>query len=182
MKKVAVIILILSFFACSKQSKQSVNNKYLELTEIQLKDIGFVINENGVFFKTEIPADDKISKLEYIRGYLNTPYDQGTHYNMNPDRPSHEELLKKIEHPGYYDSLPAKKCDYYFVKIVEINGSMICSVEPHKAEVIPLIVRQSKYNFKIKKDIIVYLKASKGLQEKLKYVENLDQYIVNLND
>ena len=182
MKTVALLILIICFIACTKQSEQSGGSKYLELTEAQLRDIGFVINEKGIFFKTEIPVEDSKKLFEFVRGYLNTADNQGTRYIMGLERPSLEERLKKKDNPDYYDSLPAIKCDYYFVKIVEINGSMICSVEPHIAETIPIVVRQTKYNFKIKKDVIVYMKATKGLREKLSYINNINQYIVNIND
>ena len=122
-----------------------------------------------------------MNKSEDIRIPLMTR-EQNLIYNLSTDRPSHEKLLLKVEHPGYYDSLLTTKCDYYFVKIVEINGDMICSVEPHKAVTISIIVRLSKYNFKIKKDSIFYLKSTKGLKEKLSYVINIDDYIVKLND
>jgi hypothetical protein len=182
MKTIKIISLIICLFACTNKSGQSDGSKYLELTESQLREIGFVIIEKGIFFKTEIPTEDSKKLFEVVRGYLNTPDAQGTRYIMGLERPSQEERLKKINNPDFYDSLPPIKCDYYFVKIVEINGGMICDVEPHKTETIPIIVRQSRYNFKIKKDIIVYMKATKGLKEKLGYINNIEQYIFNLKD
>ncbi|MGA2298415.1 MAG: hypothetical protein ABSG15_12790 [FCB group bacterium] len=180
--KTSKVILIVYFIACMNIFAQSDNSKYLELTVSQLKDLGFVINTKGIFFKTEIPPEDSKKLYECMRGYYNTKVDEGTRYVMGYDCANTEDNSKNKENPSYYDKLPALKCDYYFVKIVEINGDTICSVEPHKTLAIPIIVRQEKYKFKIKKDIIVYLKATEGLKKKLNYVDNLEQYIVSLTD
>jgi hypothetical protein len=182
MKTALLLTIILCIFACTKQSQKSGSKEYLELTEAQLRDIGFVINDRGIFFKSEIPESDIMKTLNSVRCYLNTYDAQGTEYIMGTEQQSNEERLKKVDHPKYQDSLPAIKSDYYFVKIVEVNGGMICSVEPHKVATIPLLVKQGKYNFKIKKDVIVYMKDTKGLREKLSYVKNLDEYVVKLDD
>jgi len=159
---------------------QADDSKYLELTEPQLRDIGFVINEKGIFFKSEIPSEDAKKYLTSVRGYLNTPDDRGTIHIFGTEYEGNEKHLKDKEKPVYFDSLNPVKCDYYFVKIIEIGGDMICDVDPHKAVTIPIVVRQTKYDFQIKKDVIFYMIASEGLRKKLSFVDNLNQYIVTL--
>ncbi|MFH1049521.1 MAG: hypothetical protein V1779_01165 [bacterium] len=181
MKTKKVLIALFSILIAINilvQCNTNKNKEYLVLTNDQLIDLGFVINEKGVFFKSLIPDKDTKITFEYVRMYLNSATEQGTRYIMNVGQGyNFEESLKSKENPTYSDSLPPLKLDYYFTKIVEVNGDMICDVEPRGVKTIPLLVRQSQYKFKIKKDVIVYMKLTDGLRKKLSYVDDWDDYI-----
>ncbi|OGU14164.1 MAG: hypothetical protein A2X61_07150 [Ignavibacteria bacterium GWB2_35_12] len=173
----AFIIITLSLinFSCQSDSK-----KYLELSESQLRDIGFVINERGIFFKSEVPENTKEGIFHCMVGYINTNDDQGTRMILAPARQNLGKIVK--ENADYFDSLPVLKSDYYFAKIIEVSGENIYTSFWKKIVTIPILVKQTKYNFKIKKDVIVYMKASEGLKKKLSYVENLEKYFVTLSE
>ena len=159
---------------------QSDTVKYLELSYTQLKDIGFVINDRGIFFKSVIPDSDNVKGFKTMVGYLNTKEEQGTRSRWGDAKTNFDEIKK--DNTNYFDSLPVLNSDYYFIKIIDENGDNIYTSIWKKVETIPILVRQSDYNFKIKKDIIVYLKASVGLKKKLNYISNLDKYIVTLSE
>jgi hypothetical protein len=180
MKNAIYPLLILVFWGiCFSISPKTV--KPLELTESQLRDLGFTINEKGIFLKTVIPENDTDRKVyDYMRGYVNSKIDRSTRYRILVNGIRIPEDLSKIDNSDYFDSIPPLICDYFFVKILESNDSVICSLEPRDAEVIPILVRQSQYDFMIKNDVIFFMIASEGLKQKLSYIKNLKDYIIKL--
>ena len=181
MKKFLMLIISMVFVISIPLKAQTDTLKYLELNEEQLADLGFVINEKGIFFKTLIPESDRKRAMDLVRLYFNTPDDQGTKSILYTGKSyDHEKKLKNLDTPAYSDSLPALEVDYYFTKIIEVGGELICNVEPRGIETIPVLVRQQQYDYSIKNDVIVYLKLTDGLRQKLSYVEDLDKYIVTI--
>lgn len=181
MKRILLALYLLVLATLCLHTKDAPLPKYLELSNEQLRDLGFVINKHGVFFVTEIPEKDTYS-FHCYRGYLNTKDDQGTVQIIDIMRDNLSTRLEKKENPTYFDSLPPLKVDYYFVKIIETDGDNIFTSDAGPVETIPILVRQKKYGFSIKEDIIVFMKYTEGLKVKLSYIEQHEDYITLLFD
>jgi len=72
--KTKLLVFLTFFFTFLLSYGQSDSFKYLVLTQDQLQDIGFVFNEHGIFFRSELPKD-KLNENYYITlGYYNNKY------------------------------------------------------------------------------------------------------------
>ena len=180
--KTKLFFILTFFFSFYLSLGQTDSLKYLKLTTDQLKEIGFVINEHGVFFKSEVPERDNSKNIYKMICYFNNKYWSGTNMNLNIKVKSKKtsKTLKNYPDSLNFMNLPALKLDYFIIKIVEVKGDMICDIIYENINTIPVFIKQSDFDFSNKKDIIVYLKATKSLKNKLSYVDNLDGYIVKL--
>ena len=170
-------ILLVCFLICCNQEKPK---EFLELNEQQLKDIGFVFSEHGIYFKTNIPKNSDKYDLYCQKGYYNDKDEYGTRGILGMSRDKLDSLDSNRDSSDYYANLPALKVKYYFLKITHRNGKNIYGFSPVDEKVIPILLKQNKYNFDNKGDVIFYLKATDDLKKKLSYIDNLDEYIVRL--
>ncbi|MCK4662034.1 MAG: hypothetical protein KAT68_04170 [Bacteroidales bacterium] len=160
---------------------QSEDVKFIELSENQLKSIGFEIDQNGIFFRSVIPNDGyRDEKTEYIKeiGFFNGKDNFGTSMGRGG-------YTKDIQFPGgsesckYYNGITPINADYYIIRVVDLSGKENFSFHLKDVKVLPVLIKQSNYKFNDQRDILVYFKYTDQLKEKLKDIPNLDDYVYN---
>lgn len=178
MKSLVVFLSILTLFPVIQLVAQDSN--YVELSEEQLKKIGFVIDERGIFFKVALPHDGYqkgrvfFSCISFYNGTdingtmigSGDPFSEQTIFEDDKEADVLNKKLKPIE------------VDYYLIRVLDLTGKQNFSFHRSDIEVLPILVKQSQYNFYDKRDIILYLKYTESLKEKLNDVDDLDSYVI----
>ena len=181
-KKVSVVIFLMTailFFLSvveisaqeTKKSKDKtgydIDNKtynkitrsLLKPTDDQLREIGFTINEDSVFFDARYKGKGKIRHISFLndKDYFGTNLSLG-----NAVKSKNGEL------PDYVPIAILKDRNLIF----DIN------VDEGKPEVIPLLIKGNpKLNYP--GDVIILLLATKELKRKLSTItDNIDKYII----
>ncbi len=129
----------------------------LTVSDDDLKNIGFVINNDGMYLETFM--FDKEFGVDSTRFYIKW-FNDKTDYG--------EEMItgKFSDDSKEYQSIRNKYPDYYIVKVVDINGNMNFDMN-YKGRAVPIYIRNSNRNYAGKTDVVIYLKYTKSLIEKL---------------
>lgn len=72
------------------------------------------------------------------------------------------------------------KADYYLIKIICPGGDPLYESNYVNVKSIGFIIRQGDDPFSSKTDVIIYLKATHSLLDKLQYIKDLKKYIVRI--
>ncbi len=141
----------------------------LELDEVELKKIGFIINDDEICLNTYVP------KKEYVVSWSNNKTECGS---------------SMVSGGGLKEMYPKNKnfdmfnVDYYIVQVTFVGGSNNYTDTGYKGRAIPIYIRNSTRNYIAKYDVVIYLKYTPDLIERLpkscKWWEMPDVYTVNL--
>ena len=141
----------------------------------QLKDIGFVIDDEEMYLKTYM--DDMYqSKIKdaYIVSWYNNKITYGTSLEMGGGV-KNTIKQKDPKNKKYH----MDKARYYIVKVVYPDGHINYETPSFKGRTIPIYIKNSDRNYKDKKDLIIYLKYTPELAQKLyQWLEKPDKYTV----
>lgn len=126
------------------------------LNDEELKNIGFVINENEIYLNTFKHGKDK-SKLKdgYVVSWFNNKTDCGSSIASG-----------RIDIKEYTFPKDLFYADYHIVRVSFVNGSNNLTTK-YKGRAIPIFVKNSDRNFSNKMDVVIYLKYTPELIQKL---------------
>ena len=159
--------------------------KYLELTQEQLKEIGFVFNTDGTFIKT-IAVDTIIKDSVYYElSYMNGIDDEGSIITTGIKKKDTDSSFRK-------STCKTNTCNLYLK--MPFSGFPIVSINakdsvPHQMvgskngiRTIPVLLKQTNSTFKDKSDLVFYFEYTPQLAKKLNNIANLELYIFVFKD
>ena len=159
--------------------------KYLELTQEQLKEIGFVFNTDGTFIRTFAPDSTRTDTAFYELSYMNGPDDCGTILatwkknimtKIMSDTTEFKKICKSKTCEVFY-KIPCSNLQFPLVSISEKDSIPELMVEISKdTRTIPILLIQSNGIFKDKRNLVFYIVYSPELAKKLTYIPNLNSY------
>ena len=150
----------------------------LMLSDDELREIGFVIDDNGIYLNTFKHGKDK---SKYENGNVVSWYNNKTDCGSSMVSGGKEKDLKK----SFTFPQDLFNADYYIVQVTFVEkGTNNLTTASFKGRTIPIYIRNSTRNYHAKYDVVIYLKYSLDLVEKLpkhcKWWEMPDKYTVNL--
>jgi len=132
----------------------------LELSDKELKNIGFVIDDEEMYLNTYIRNWQSKPEDKYICTWFNSKKESGVSLMSGNIK---DKLEKKDPKNKNYKMGEAS---YYIVKVVFVDGKENFDWK-YKGRVIPIYIRNSNRNYKEKKDVIIYLKYTPDLGNKI---------------
>lgn len=148
----------------------------LFISDKYLKNIGFEMDEDGISINTFKKGKDKYKISEgTVVSWYNTKTECGSSV-MSGNQKKIKEIFK--------DNEDLMNADYYIVKVSFVDGSDNLSTG-YKGRAIPFYIRNYYRNLNCKKDVIIYLKYTQELADKLpkrcNWYKMPDVYTVILN-
>lgn len=126
------------------------------LNDEELKKIGFVVSDDEICLKTySNKKDSEGSDYFYLLGWRNKKTTSESFMSM---RYTKDELFIKEKNVVHED--------YHIVRVTYVNGSNNLTTK-YKGRAIPIFVRNSDRDFHNKMDVVIYLKYSPELIQKL---------------
>jgi hypothetical protein len=134
----------------------------LRLDDQELKNIGFVIDDEEMYIKTYVYDKYNESKTKYICEWFNDKNNFGTSLISG----NLEKFLKKDKKNRRYN---IKKSDYYIVRVTDVNGDINYDMGDYTGLVIPIYIDNKGFSrpYKNKQDVVIYLSYSPSLVKKM---------------
>jgi hypothetical protein len=130
------------------------SNVALDLTDEELKKIGFVIDDEEMYLRTW-------NKPDHICEWFNNKTESGTSLLSG----NIENLLKnKDKKNRKYD---ISKTDYHIVRVTDADGEINFNSSKYKGLVIPIYIKNKHRSFNNKHDTVIYLSYSPSLVKKM---------------
>lgn len=131
------------------------SNVALDLSDNDLKKIGFIVNKDEIYIKTHFI--EKTSDIKYFFTWYNNKTKSGTAFDLD-DKTCY--LNKK------------RLTDYYIVKVTDIDGKADWDITDFDGFVIPIFVNNKKRGLRSNKDIVIFLSSTPDLVRKLNKCSN----------
>jgi len=130
------------------------SNVALELSDEELKKIGFVIDDEEMYLNTW-------NRPDYICGWFNNKTESGT---QTLDGNIESFLKKKDKKNRKFD---LRKTDYQIVRVTDPDGKLNFNSTKYSGLVIPIYIRNKHRSYYNKQDVVIYLSYTPSLVKKM---------------
>lgn len=160
----------------------------LMLNDDELKHIGFIINDSQICLNTFKRGKDK-SKPKSVISWYNNKTDCGSSFSSGGGKnrlgDGKDGLKESFMYPDTDDGFNTFNANYHIVQVTFVeSGTNNFTSASFKGRAIPIYIRNSTRNYHAKYDVVIYLKYSADLVERLpkhcKWWEMPDVYTVHL--
>jgi hypothetical protein len=173
MKKLSLILLVVlvTIISCSKSNK----NKYAFLNGVQLKQLGVIVSDQGVFYKNRIPNYQEMKeRYPYLGFYCTNDIYLNSIFYKETDTLT---AVNKID--SLFISLPTTNFDFYPILIGNTRGEFSLKRNFNNERLFPVAVCMAETGLPKRSDtLIIWFKPSASLQTVLPSDIKVENYIM----
>lgn len=172
MKKILVVLILLQIMliSCSKSTKTN----YLFLNGPQLKQLGVLLSDQGVFYKNKILNFEQTQERYPYMGFYST----NNVYLNSILYKEHDTLKAENEDDSVFIALPVTNFDFYPILIGNTKGEYSLKKNFHNEKLFPVAICMSETKLPKRTDtLVIWFKPTEMLQKALPGETKMNDYL-----